>query len=86
MPTESMRPTETAGLLERIDNFIERFVVLPDESAAVAVALWVAHTWAFEAAHGLLDCPLAGETHWQDAPSGDPRAAHSPAVACDVCE
>ncbi len=51
MPTESMRPTETAGLLERIDNFIERFVVLPDESAAVAVALWVAHTWAFEAAH-----------------------------------
>jgi hypothetical protein len=43
--------SETADLLARIEAFVARFVVLPNELAAVAVALSVLHTWAIEGAH-----------------------------------
>jgi Protein of unknown function (DUF3631) len=44
-------PLDTRDLLQRVAAFIERFVVLPDEDARIAVALFVLHTWAFEAAY-----------------------------------
>ena len=43
------RPLATGDLLRRVGEFIERYVVLA-ESQCVAVALWVLHTHAIEAA------------------------------------
>jgi hypothetical protein len=37
-------------LLEDLSDFIGRFVVLPGDEVADLIALWVLHTWAFEAA------------------------------------
>lgn len=47
----SPKPTETSVLLEQIGGFIRRFVVLPEDSAAMAISLFVLHTYAIEAAH-----------------------------------
>ena len=41
---------ELGGLLDAVEVFVRRFVVV-DEAQATAVALWVAHTWAIDAAH-----------------------------------
>ena len=43
-------PVTTADLLKQVDAFFARFVVLPSESARVALTLYVLHTWAIEAA------------------------------------
>ncbi len=40
-----------SDLLDRVSNVLDRFVVLPGEAAKTAIALFVLHTWAFEAAH-----------------------------------
>lgn len=42
--------SETSDLLDRVGVFLDRFVVLPGESARIAVVLFVMHTWALEAA------------------------------------
>jgi hypothetical protein len=42
---------ETAALLSRIGRFVRRFVILPSVAEYRAVALFVLHTWAFDAAH-----------------------------------
>jgi hypothetical protein len=42
--------TELAVLLDDLDAFVRRFVIL-DEAQAAAVALWVAHAWAVDAAN-----------------------------------
>ncbi|MBV9166214.1 MAG: DUF3631 domain-containing protein [Solirubrobacterales bacterium] len=47
--TTPLRPT--GELLADVCGVLQRFMVLPSEHAAVAIALWVAHTWAFEAAY-----------------------------------
>ena len=44
-------PVDPAGLLDELRAFVRRFVVLPGEHEARAIALWTAHTWAFAAAH-----------------------------------
>jgi len=44
-------PPDTADLLGGVGALIERYVVLPCAEAKVAITLFVAHTWAFEAAH-----------------------------------
>lgn len=41
---------ETAELLDALHGFVRRFVRFSSDAQAVAVALWVAHTWAFQAA------------------------------------
>ena len=41
--------SETAKLLDALGAFVRRFVVL-SEAQAAAIALWIAHTHAFEAA------------------------------------
>jgi hypothetical protein len=41
----------TADLLQRVSEFVDRFVVLPSEFATTTVALFVLHTWALDAAH-----------------------------------
>jgi putative DNA primase/helicase len=41
-------PVDGAGLLEELRKRIARYVVLPNEYAEVAVALWVLHTWVFD--------------------------------------
>ncbi len=46
---------DLAALLNALVAFVRRFVVL-DEAQAVAVALWVAHTWTIEAAHATSTC------------------------------
>ena len=45
-------PPEVDGaeLLEAIRTFVARFMVLPSEQVADLLALWVLHTWSFEAA------------------------------------
>lgn len=40
-----------AELLADIERFVRRFVVLRSDAQSVAIALWIAHTWTFEAAH-----------------------------------
>jgi Protein of unknown function (DUF3631) len=47
---ERVARAELAALLDAIEVFARRFVVL-DEPQASAVALWVVHTWVIEAAH-----------------------------------
>ena len=42
---------ELRGLLADIREFVTRFVVLPDDHAAVTIALWTAHTHTIQAAH-----------------------------------
>jgi hypothetical protein len=39
-----------SSLLERIATFVRRFVVFRSDHQVVAVALWVAHVYAIEAA------------------------------------
>jgi hypothetical protein len=41
--------TDTVQLLDALERFVRRFVVL-DEAQAAAAALWIAHTWTIEAA------------------------------------
>jgi Protein of unknown function (DUF3631) len=41
---------DLAALLDAIEVFARRFVVI-DENQATAIVLWVGHTWAIEAAH-----------------------------------
>jgi hypothetical protein len=40
----------TSALLEQVRAFVRRFVVLPSDAAATALALFVLHTWAIAAA------------------------------------
>ena len=42
---------QVSALLDGVGDFVDRFVVLPCESAKWVIALFVLHTWAFEAAH-----------------------------------
>jgi len=42
---------ETAELLDAIDAFIHRFVILPSSHGYVALALFILHSWAFHSAH-----------------------------------
>jgi hypothetical protein len=44
-----MSNSELVALLDEIDKYIGRFVIMGDRERAVS-ALWVFHTWAFEAA------------------------------------
>jgi len=37
--------------LEEIDKFLRRFVIFSDDAHAEVIALWVLHTWAFDAAY-----------------------------------
>lgn len=46
-----VEPPATGALLQAVVDFVARFVVLPSPACARAVALFVLHTWAFEAAH-----------------------------------
>ncbi len=41
----------TCKLLTLVSEFVTRYVVLPDETDAVVLALFVLHTWAIDAAH-----------------------------------
>ena len=41
----------TGELISRVDALLSRFLILPSRAAALAIALYVLHTWAFEAAH-----------------------------------
>ena len=43
-------PTDFGALLDSVEAFIRRFVVFPSEHEPVALTLWVAHTWAIDAA------------------------------------
>jgi Protein of unknown function (DUF3631)/Toprim-like len=43
-------PIDTAELLAAVEAFVSRFVVLPSDAAAAAIALYVAHTHAVDAA------------------------------------
>jgi hypothetical protein len=44
-------PLDQGGdLLNQVEAFLRRFVVFASDAQAVAAALWVAHTWCFEAA------------------------------------
>lgn len=50
-----MQQPDLAGLLDLVEVFTRRFVVL-DEAQATAVVLWDAHTWAIEAARATPTC------------------------------
>lgn len=47
-PEAAIDPPDTDVLLDQVRAFVLRYVVLPDH-APEAIALWVLHTWAFEA-------------------------------------
>lgn len=42
---------DTGELAAAVETFVRRFVVLPSDAGYVTVALFVLHTWAFDAAH-----------------------------------
>jgi Protein of unknown function (DUF3631)/Domain of unknown function (DUF3854) len=48
-PTGELLPT--AQLIAEVVALIDRFIILPSRAAALAIALYALHTWAFEAAH-----------------------------------
>jgi hypothetical protein len=47
---EIPEPVDLDGLLDRIELFVRRFVIV-NEAQATAVTLWVVHTWVIDAAH-----------------------------------
>jgi hypothetical protein len=49
-PAEPVPLDQGGELLERVEAFLRRFVVFAIDLQAVAVALWIMHTWCFEAA------------------------------------
>jgi hypothetical protein len=50
-PTPKRRPAwPTAWLLDSVERLLRRYVVFPSEHEAVALALYVLHTWALDAA------------------------------------
>jgi hypothetical protein len=49
--TPKVEAPPTDALLAAIWQFVARFVILPGPAEYRAIALFVAHTWAFEAAH-----------------------------------
>lgn len=51
MRTEENIRTEGAELLDKIAAFIKRFVFVPSDQAALALALYVVHSWAHDAAY-----------------------------------
>src|SRR5262249_3507154 len=46
----SITPRPLAGLLDAVSEALRRYVTFPMREQADAIALWVAHTWAFAAA------------------------------------
>jgi hypothetical protein len=50
VPADPATVPETGVLLDTIAATVEKFVVLPDDHARVAVPLWALHTWAVDAA------------------------------------
>lgn len=69
-PVGELRPT--GELIEDLDALLKRLVVLPSRAAALTIALYVLHTWAFEAAHATpyltIQSPVkrAGKTRLQE--------------------
>jgi 5S rRNA maturation endonuclease (ribonuclease M5) len=49
-PAEPVPLEEGGELLDEIEAFLRRFVVFATDAQALVAALWVAHTWCFEAA------------------------------------
>ena len=49
VPDARLRPTDE--LAHEVGQVLDRFVVLPSRAAALTIALFVLHSWAFEAAH-----------------------------------
>ena len=50
-PRPAARPGpagDLASALDAVEGFVRRFVVLPSEAEAVAVALWIAHTFVYD--------------------------------------
>jgi len=50
-PVDPAAAPATGELLDTIASTLERYVVLPNDHARTAGALWTAHTWALDAAH-----------------------------------
>jgi hypothetical protein len=49
-PAEPVSLDQGGELLGQVERFVRRFVVFAADVQAVAVALWIMHTWCFEAA------------------------------------
>jgi hypothetical protein len=45
-----MAKIKNDSILTKIENYIERFVVLPHEHQSMVLSTWVIHTWAFDSA------------------------------------
>lgn len=62
----------TERLIGDVAAVIDEYVILPSRAAALTVALWVMHTWAFEAAHAtpylVIQSPVkrAGKTRLEE--------------------
>jgi hypothetical protein len=62
----------TGGLLDAVARELDRYVRLPSRKAALAIALWVLHTWALDAAHATpylviqSPTPRAGKTRLEE--------------------
>jgi hypothetical protein len=60
MPQAPLRPT--GELLDEIKRVIDRFIISPSRAAALTLALYVLHTWSFEAFEAtpylILDSPV----------------------------
>jgi hypothetical protein len=52
--TVAVAVTDGAAILADVEAFLRRFVVFSTRAQSIAVALWVAHTWCFEAAETTL--------------------------------
>ena len=50
-PSPEVPLRDTIELLNDIKAFVDRYVVLPNRNAALAISLWVMHSWAFEGSH-----------------------------------
>ena len=60
LPHQTTRPKEpsvdapltpTAEVITEVASLMGRFLVMPSRAASLATALWVLHSWAFDAAH-----------------------------------
>ena len=71
-PKSDVPLVATERLIANVTSLIDRFVILPNRAASLTIALWVMHTWAFDAAHAtpylVIQSPVkrAGKTRLEE--------------------
>jgi hypothetical protein len=67
-PAEKSAVEKVECPLDNVVKFLDRFVIFPSDEARDTVALWVVHTWAFDAAYTTPYIYIDAPDHRDDPP------------------